>query len=396
MRRSMLVAGLAAITVLGSVTPAAASQSDGRGSWSIAVYGDAPYGTSPTDDSQVLATPAFVDSVNADPDVQFVAHVGDIHSGKQYCTAPYDQSIYDLWTAYVKPVVFTPGDNEWTDCHKVKEGGGQYNPDTGQIDYVLDPVTGQPVDYAAGDPVANLALVRSMFFARAGQTLGGGHMRVLSQAQIPNWSHPTDAKFVENVMFERRGVLFVTINLPGGSNNDTDIWYGAPTASAAQTAEVAERTGADLRWLDLAFGAAALTRAKSVVIITQADMWDLDGNTVDHVAGYEPFVSSIAAHTLALQRPVLMFNGDSHLYRSDNPLSPTAGCTIEIAGGGEGPCDSVAYIHPGYNVPNFHRIVVHGSTFPLEWLKLTINTHTWPTGANTFGPFTWSRMTQAA
>jgi len=24
-------------------------------------------------------------------------------------------------------------------------------------------------------------------------------------------------------------------------------------------------------------------------------------------------------------------------------------------------------------VPNFHRIVVHGSTFPLEWLKLTID-----------------------
>ena len=29
--------------------------------------------------------------------------------------------------------------------------------------------------------------------------------------------------------------------------------------------------------------------------------------------------------------------------------------------------------HPSYDVPNFHRIVVHGSTFPLEWLKLTVD-----------------------
>jgi hypothetical protein len=28
---------------------------------------------------------------------------------------------------------------------------------------------------------------------------------------------------------------------------------------------------------------------------------------------------------------------------------------------------------PYCNVPNFHRIVVHGSTFPLEWLKVWID-----------------------
>jgi hypothetical protein len=41
---------------------------------------------------------------------------------------------------------------------------------------------------------------------------------------------------VENVIFVQSRVLFVTINVPGGSNNDTDVWYGAPTASAAQLA----------------------------------------------------------------------------------------------------------------------------------------------------------------
>jgi hypothetical protein len=207
---------------------------------------------------------------------------------------------------------------------------------------------------------------------------------------------PSDAKFAENVIFERAGVLFVTLNIPGGSNNDGDIWYGAPAMSDAQSREVAERTGADLRWLDLAFVLARISRVQAVTIITQADMWDLDGKTAAHLAGYEPIVSSIASHTTAFGEPVLLFNGDSHIYRSDNPLSATAPCTIEIAGGGEGPCASEADVHPGYDVPNFHRVVVHGSTFPLEWLKLTVTVGpVGPDGANSFGPFSWQRMPQA-
>ena len=58
-----------------------------RGISTVAVYGDAPYGTSPTDTAELQATPAFIASINADPDVSLVMHAGDIHSGKQYCTA---------------------------------------------------------------------------------------------------------------------------------------------------------------------------------------------------------------------------------------------------------------------------------------------------------------------
>ena len=72
----------------------------------IAVYGDAPYGTSPSDVSQFNATPAFIDAVNSDLDVSLVLHVGDIHSGKQFCTESYDQSIAQLWTRYDDPLVY--------------------------------------------------------------------------------------------------------------------------------------------------------------------------------------------------------------------------------------------------------------------------------------------------
>ena len=71
-------------------------------------------------------------------------------------------------------------------------------------------------------------------------------------------------------------------------------------------------------------------------------------------------------------------NGDSHAYLSHNPLSPV---------------DSLAFMHPGYDVPNFHRIVVHDSTFPLEWLRLSIDPRAdAPNGSDAFGPFSWERV----
>jgi hypothetical protein len=350
----------------------------------MAVYGDSPYGTSPTDTRQTAATPAFIDTVNADPDVSSVVHVGDIHSGQQYCTESYDRTVASLWAHFDDSLVYTPGDNEWSDCHKTAEGGHVRS-------------DGLPVDYADGNPVANLALVRSLFFPDAGGTLGQGNLVVQSQARHADPAHPGDAAYVENVMWSRKGVVFVTLNVPGGSNNDTDPWYGAagtPEEKSQQAAEVAARTGADLRWLDAAFQRAVDDGARAVVIVAQADMWDPEKGAA-HLTNYEPFVSSVASHTTAFGRPVLMFNGDSHVYRSENPLVQGAPCTTE------GPTGEVACpvddwtSHPGYDVPNFHRIVVHGSTFPLEWLKLTIHQGTLEPTATTFGPFSWSRQKQA-
>lgn len=401
-----MIGAVASIGLLVASTTTAAAHDGGNGhnrgqhhrhddGATIAVFGDSPYGTSPTDTAQLQATPRFVDSINADPDVQNVIQVGDIHSGKQYCTEAYDRTIFDQWTRFSDPLVYTPGDNEWADCHKAAEGGGTYNPTTGQIDYVVDPATGQPVDYAKGNPAANLDLIRSIFFAKPGRTLGSGRLHVRSQAQTHDRRHPADSRYAENVLWEQNDVVFVTINVPGGSNNDTDPWYKAPSASPAQQQEVADRTGADLRWLDTAFAVASRTHAAGVVITVQADMWDLDGKPVNHLADYEPIVASVASHTSAFGRPVLMLNGDSHLYRSDNPLSDTASCTTEVSGGGEGPCTSEYANHPGYDVPNFHRIVVHGSTFPLEWLKLTVDPEAdHAQSSNAFGPFSWERKSQ--
>jgi len=410
----LAAAGLLAVAV--PAGSALAAPSGGGGPLTLAVYGDSPYGVtaySPGnqggDTAELQKSPAFIGTINADSSVSEVIHVGDIHSGKDFCTEAYDNQIAALWQQYQKPLVYTPGDNEWSDCHKATsltkpgEGGGFYS--SGVLNYIgtsgLTTNQAACAGYHCGNPLDNLALVRQLFFAQPGHTLGSGTLNVVSQATAYDPDHPADAQYVENVMWSQRDVVFVTINVPGGSNNDADVWYGAPSASQAQVGEQASRTGADIRWLDAAFARAAEQHAKGVVIATQADMWDLDGKTPAHLTNYEPIISTIASLTTAFARPVLLFNGDSHLYRSDNPLSPTAPCTGETdpATGmsvcARDPNNSAWSEHPFYNVPNFHRVVVHGSTFPLEWLKLTIDPNAnYKATATTFGPFGWQRMPQ--
>ena len=287
-------------------------------------------------------------------------------------------------------MVYTPGDNEWADCQKAKEGGGVKNS------------AGEFVAYAAGHPVANLALVRQMFFPEPGKTLGSREKRVTSQAQAFDPTHPSDAEYVENVMWEQSKVLFVTINIPGGSNNDDDLWntaaFGA-LKSAPQIQEAAQRTAADLRWLDAAFARAKAHGAKAVLIMEQADMWDLDGTgpSLAHIANYEPFIAKIAALTKDFVNPVLLVDGDSHRYRSDNPLLDNAPCVVETGVGTQtAACADDNYdTHPYYpeGVSNFHRLTVHGSTFPLEYTRLSVNPRANSAAtATSFGPFNWERV----
>ena len=96
---------------------------------------------------------------------------------------------------------------------------------------------------------------------------------------------------------------------------------------------------------------------------------------------------------------MILFNGDSHTYRSDNPLVKASPCVYEPSSGAPAvACTFDAYDNqPGgnYNVPNFHRVVVHGSTTPLEWLKLTVDPAVnAASSATAFGPFSRQRITR--
>jgi hypothetical protein len=377
--KSVMASGMIAVALAIAAVGAAAGTNPNT--LTLAVFGDSPY-LDPkfAPHAEFNATPAFIDTINTDASVQEVVHVGDIHSGSEPCTTAYDQSIYSLWTAFQKPLIYTPGDNEWSDCTKAKEEPGSDN----------DNVVTHP-----DMPLEQLGLIRSIFFANAGWTLGQHPMQVVSQAIAFDPAHPTDAHYVENVMWKQSKTVFVTVNVPGGSNNDIDPWYAATHKTPwnpDQQTDMDQRTAADVRWLDAAFAQADADNAHSVVIIGQADMWDT-ADAPSHQTNYEPIIAAIASNARAYGKPVLYLNGDSHVYRSDNPLQRGSTCLTET-----GSCGNDAWLqHPSYDVANFHRIVVHGSTFPLEWLKLNIDPRAAFENASTptsWGPFSWQRKTQ--
>jgi hypothetical protein len=80
----------------------------------------------------------------------------------------------------------------------------------------------------------------------------------------------------------------------------------------------------------------------------------------DGLDGYTDFVRRLAERCLHFGRPVLLINGDSHLFEADRPLAD--------------PNSTTGLIHGTPAVPNLTRITVQGSTNkPREWLRLTID-----------------------
>ena len=71
-------------------------------------------------------------------------------------------------------------------------------------------------------------------------------------------------------------------------------------------------------------------------------------------------------------RPVLLLNGDSHLFEADQPLA--------------NPNSPTGQVHNTQAVKNLTRITVQGSTnAPAEWLRLSI-------GSNPSNPFSWENV----
>ncbi len=357
MKSSMVYAGLLAAALAGQAAIAGDRDHDDDDKLTIAVFGDWPYSQNLLDKSKLLT-----DSINADRNVSLVIHVGDIHSGSMPCTSAgilppipksnpgWNQAVYYAFQQFKAPVVYTPGDNEWSDCHKTKQ-------------------------LSAGDPLKELASLRTLFFAKQGKTLGMTEKNVYSQAMYFDPSYPDDAQFVENVMWSDKKVVFVTFNMPGGSNNDLAQWTAPFTNDTAQTQERTVRSAANIRWLQAAFKYADRTNAKAMVIALQADMWDPEALPAVGGAGldqYTPFVQQLATETNLFHRPVLLLNGDTHLYQVDRPLAK--------------PNSPTGLIHKTPPVSNLLRIVVQGSTNPpAEWLRLTIN-------PESFNTFDWSNV----
>ena len=144
-----------------------------------AVIGDVPY--EPRTPSALSVFPTLIGAINADPDVSRAIHIGDIKSGSTRCSDSWFQTIATSFGTFADPLVYTPGDNEWTDCHRANNGG--YN------------------------PLERLAKIRQLFFAEPGRTLGVNPAKVKDQRGYP-----------ENVTWSASRVQFATFHVIGSNN----------------------------------------------------------------------------------------------------------------------------------------------------------------------------------
>lgn len=307
--------------------------------YTLAVLGDFPYGP-----AKLADAPALFSLINADPKVDLVVHLGDIKAGSNSpCTTAYFDTIRTLFATFKDPLVYTPGDNEWVDCHVASKNNGLFT------------------------PTERLQTVRAMFFPVPGQTIGGRKKQVLTEAD-----DPANSAFVENVMWEESEVVFATLNLQG-SNDDLAPW-GAPLPADAsnylsQADERRARSQANQAWLAKAFDLARATEARGLVLMFQADMWD----ATSALSGFDDVVKQIGELAIQFGNPVLILEGDSHVFRVDQPYTTASPLFAS---------------HPGTPVaPNVTRLVVEGSAGRTEYVRLTVDPK-----AEGASLFTWERV----
>src|SRR5215475_11282811 len=101
-------------------------QGENREPFAIGLWGDMPY----NDVQALVGVPNLIADMNSQ-DLAFTVHDGDLKAGNgtpgsvtpTTCVdALYTQALR-FFNALRSPAIFTPGDNDWTDCDRPSNGG---------------------------------------------------------------------------------------------------------------------------------------------------------------------------------------------------------------------------------------------------------------------------------
>lgn len=251
----------------------------------------------------------------------FSVHVGDTW-GALPCTEDQHRSVLAWFAKYDHPVIYTPGDNEWVDCRKPEVLAAYSRYVTGKATpedlKLLLPLRGLDAGMAGAgfdDPLGSLALIRKVFFSKP-QSLGARTMPLVRQPDVSAFKDT-----LENTRWEKDGVLFATVSVPGSGN-------GLTMNDPVRATEAIARNRANVEWIKATFAEARAHKAKAVVIAMQASLFvDGQGEGFSGKAlrgGTEgPFYwVALAIRDLGAQfgKPVLLINGDFHDLIVDRPF----------------------------------------------------------------------------
>ncbi|HEV7263652.1 MAG TPA: hypothetical protein VGN83_01860 [Falsiroseomonas sp.] len=284
----------AALFLAGSALPqpAAAQAPAAPQPFSFVAFGDMPYcqPTRPQDCAgEGGRVAALVGQINqARP--AFSVFVGDTKGGSDVCSDDKVLGPFAWMSLSAAPLIYTPGDNEWTDCWQ--DRGGRY------------------------DPLERLALLRARYF-RDANSLGRQPMRLVRQADADP-AHPT---LVENARWVRDGVVFATLHVVGSNNNRPTTPEERPAIRPPEgaMAEYEARNAANLAWLEATFAEAGRGDARAVVLAVQADLFYVQRCGRGYDSGIRETREAIGRAAAAFGRPVLLIHGDSHFWLQDKP-----------------------------------------------------------------------------
>ena len=204
--------------------------------------------------------------INAQP-VAFVVHNGDAGHPQELCTDPALVRRHAQFAAMQRPLVFTPGDNEWFACRDERDN--------------------------------RLARVRELFFA-TDQSLGQPPMKMLRQSAEGG----AFAKYSENARWQMGDVTFLTIHVVGGGNNG-----GRP--------EAVERDRANRAWMTASFAAAKAAGSRAVMLFTRANVFPNGGVGFGYT---DQFFEVLFNETVKFGGPVVLVEGDDNRFLIDKPM----------------------------------------------------------------------------
>jgi hypothetical protein len=322
-RASSVLAALLAASATAAI--ALADRNDGgrddghgkHGAYTVGLWGDVPY----SDEQEATGVPNLIADMNR-ATLAFSVHDGDIKAGGSRC----DDDLYVQFEGYLNaleaPAMYTPGDNEWTDCDRPAAGGF--------------------------DSAERLEFIRENLFD-SGRSFGQKTLRQDVQ----------EAPYVENRRWDLGRVTYATLHVVGSDNNRSgDV--------APDPAEWAARDAATNDWLRETFDVAERRHSKAVMLIIQAnpgfDQADptraptRDPATLAPDDGFFNFLKALREETIAFGKPVALVHGDSHYFRIDKPLLDAAGNRIE---------NLIRVETPGDNAQSANNDV--------QWLKVTVD-----------------------
>jgi len=221
--------------------------------YSIGLWGDLPYSA-----EQAAVLPNLIADMNSQ-DLAFTAHDGDLRqgSGSPNCA---DNSIFTNAAGYFAslqaPAIFTPGDNDWTDCDRLSLGVNGRN-SLQELDHERAFFFNTPFTMGQARFLQEVqATPLCKGFASANGNSGPGSD--ITKTQTATY---TDVPCVENRRWIVGRVVYATIDIQGSCNNLCDD-YPDPV-------EYAARNAPGIQWMKDTFTTAAEQDCVAVMFITQ-------------------------------------------------------------------------------------------------------------------------------